>query len=413
MGVFDKFKKILFDEEIEEVNTGDELPERTPKKNFRSESGFIDHNAQKDEDVIKEVVYEPKADEARPASRTSKYGAEEYEKTEDIPRQISRYEDTKPYMEREEVVEEKIEKAIQHEREPIVEEPVHEIERKYDFGADFDTPVVEEHIPKKDTSFVQTDKYGLRRDYKAILRNETEVRHGELEHKDYAAIVRERPETTPGKKPFVVTPVISPVYGILDKNYTPDSVIEKNKDNSNLDAQKKRLYGDSELIVEKVVVKTTPAPVVEEKVEPTKEEEYMDSIQSIIEEEIPKKAVKTVEEAMDDTEEYTPVEPEVTYEEPEVETYEEPEVTYEEPEVMEKEVPIEEDPITPVVEEEPYYEEPEVEEEMDAPSVSIDTLIDNPIDDEDETPRQELDDTIETDLFNLIDSMYNKDEEGE
>ena len=32
---------------------------------------------------------------------------------------------------------------------------------------------------------------------------------------------------------------------------------------------------------------------------------------------------------------------------------------------------------------------------------------------EDEAPRQELDDTIETDLFNLIDSMYNKDDEGE
>ena len=389
MGVFDKFKKILFDEEIEEVNTGDELPERTPKKNFRSESGFVDHNAQKDEDVIKEVKYEATPEEQKTTSRTSRYGAEEYEKKDDIPRQISRYEDTKPYMEKEDV-EARIEDAIQQQKEEV-EEPVVE-EHNYDFGADFDTPKVEEHPTRKE-SFVQTDKYGLRRDYKAILRNETEVRHGELEHKDYAAIVRERPETTPGKKPFVVTPVISPVYGILDKNYTPDSVIEKNKENSNIDAQKKRLYGEpTEITVEKVTVKT--APVVEE--EPTKEEEYLDGIQNIIEEEIPKRATKTLEEAMEDTEEYTPVEPEVTYEEPV------------------EDIPIEEDPITPV-EEEPYYEEPEeeVEEEIEAPSVSIDTLIDNPMDDEDEAPRQELDDTIETDLFNLIDSMYNKDEEGE
>jgi len=389
MGVFDKFKKILFDEEIEEVNTGDELPERTPKKNFRSESGFVDHNAQKDEDVIKEVKYEATPEEQKPTSRTSRYGAEEYEKKDDIPRQISRYEDTKPYMEKEKV-EARIEDAIQQQKEKV-EEPVVE-EHNYDFGADFDTPKVEEHPTRKE-SFVQTDKYGLRRDYKAILRNETEVRHGELEHKDYAAIVRERPETTPGKKPFVVTPVISPVYGILDKNYTPDSVIEKNKENSNIDAQKKRLYGEpKEITVEKVTVKTAPAV----KEEPTKEEEYLDGIQNIIEEEIPKRATKTLEEAMEDTEEYTPVEPEVKYEEPV------------------EDIPIEDDPITPV-EEEPYYEEPEeeVEEEIEAPSVSIDTLIDNPMDDEDEAPRQELDDTIETDLFNLIDSMYNKDEEGE
>ena len=390
MGVFDKFKKILFDEEIEEVPTGEELPERTPKKNFRSESGFVDHNGQKDEDVIKEVKYEPKTEEERPVSRTSRYGTEEYEKKEDIPRQISRYEDTKPYMEKEDV-ESKIEAAIQHEREiPVEVEEPREVEHKYDFGADFDTPKMEEHIAKKDPAFVQTDKYGLRRDYKAILRNESEVRHGELEHKDYAAIVRDKTETTPGKKPFVVTPVISPVYGILDKNYTPDSVIEKNKDNSNLDAQKKRLYGNTETIIEEVVVK---------KEEPKKEDEYLDSIQNIIEEEIPKRAVKTVEEEMEDTEEYNTVEPEITYDE--------------EPEVVEEDVPIEEDPITPPVEEEPYYEEPEEEDEMEAPSVSIDTLIDNPMDEENEAPRQELDDTIETDLFNLIDSMYNKDDEGE
>ena len=393
MGVFDKFKKILFDEEIEEVPTGEELPERTPKKNFRSESGFIDHNAQKDEDVIKEVKYEPKTEEERPVSRTARYGTEEYEKKEDIPRQISRYEDTKPYIEKENV-ESKIEAAIQHEREIPVSVEERKVEHKYDFGSDFDTPKMEEHIVKKEQPFVQTDKYGLRRDYKAILRNESEVRHGELEHKDYAAIVRDKTEATPGKKPFVVTPVISPVYGILDKNYTPDSVIEKNKDNSNLDAQKKRLYGNQETIIEEVVIKKEEP----KKEEPKKEDEYFDSIQNIIEEEIPKRAVKTVEEEMEDTEEFNTVEPEIKYEEPEV---------------VEEDIPIEEDPITPPVEEKPYYEEPEVEEELEAPSVSIDTLIDNPMDEEDEAPRQELDDTIETDLFNLIDSMYNKDDEGE
>ena len=65
---------------------------------------------------------------------------------------------------------------------------------------------------------------------------------------------------------------------------------------------------------------------------------------------------------VDDTAEYEAVAPSIEYEEPEVE----------EP-----------------VEEERIYEEPEeVEEEMEAPSVSIDTLIDNPMEDEEEAPRQ-------------------------
>ena len=390
MGVFDKFKKILFDEEIEEVPAGEEeLPERTPKKNFRSEtSGFVDHNGQKDEDVIKEVVYSPKGDEPEvKTSRSTRYGSEEYEKKEDIPRQISRYEEPKKE------VEEEIEREIERHREeieevkPTIEEHV-DVDRKYDFGSDFDKPVEEVHKREEKTdSFVQTDKYGLRRDYKAILRHDTEVRHGELEHKDYAAIVREKQEVVPGKKPFVVTPVISPVYGILDKNYTPDSVIERNKDNSDLGAQKKRLYGKEEK-EPKVEIKAEEVKVVIE--EKPKEEEYIDSIQNIIDEDLPKKA--SVEDMVEDTAEYTAVEPSIEYEEPVVE-----------------ETPIEEEPI-----QEDYYEEPEeVEEDIEAPSVSIDTLIDNPMEDEEEAPRQELDDTIETDLFNLIDSMYSKEDEGE
>jgi len=405
MGVFDKFKKILFDEEIEEVPTGEEeLPERTPKKNFRSESGFVDHNGQKEEDVIKEVVYSPNSDEPElSSSRSTKYGSEEYEKKEDIPRQISRYEEPSKDVASE--IEHEIEKHHDS-MEDVRPHAVEEHERRYDFGSDFDKPEVHEDVRKKEEkedSFVQTDKYGLRRDYKAILRQEKEVRHGELEHKDYAAIVKETVEQVPGKKPFVVTPVISPVYGILDKNYTPESVIERNKDNSNLEAQKKRLYGATEeeipVVREKKVVEKKeevkkeeePKTIIEEK---PKEEEYIESIKNIIDEDIPKN--KSVEDMVEDTAEYTPVEPTIEYEEPE-----------------EIESPKEEIPEV----EEDYYEEPEEieedSEEMEAPSVSIDTLIDNPMEDEEEAPRQELDDTIETDLFNLIDSMYSKEDEGE
>ncbi len=52
----------------------------------------------------------------------------------------------------------------------------------------------------------------------------------------------------PGKKPFVPSPVISPVYGILDKNYSKEDIVDKRTDRraktvDNLDRVRTKAFG--------------------------------------------------------------------------------------------------------------------------------------------------------------------------
>lgn len=52
----------------------------------------------------------------------------------------------------------------------------------------------------------------------------------------------------PGRKPFVPSPVISPVYGILDKNYSKEDIVDKRtdrraKDVDNLDRVRTKAFG--------------------------------------------------------------------------------------------------------------------------------------------------------------------------
>ena len=59
----------------------------------------------------------------------------------------------------------------------------------------------------------------------------------------------------PGKKPFVPSPVISPVYGILDKNYSKEDIIDKRterkpKDMDNLDRVRTKAFGNNKTIEE-------------------------------------------------------------------------------------------------------------------------------------------------------------------
>lgn len=44
---------------------------------------------------------------------------------------------------------------------------------------------------------------------------------------DYSKFLKEEPRKKEPSKPFKPTPIISPVYGILDQNYTKDDVIVK------------------------------------------------------------------------------------------------------------------------------------------------------------------------------------------
>ena len=84
----------------------------------------------------------------------------------------------------------------------------------------------------------------------------------------------------PGRKPFVPSPVISPVYGILDKNYSKEDIVDrrterKPKDMDNLDRVRTKAFGDNnkeekkdikveEVKEEKIEIKERIVPTIDE-----------------------------------------------------------------------------------------------------------------------------------------------------
>ena len=194
----------------------------------------------------------------------------------------------------------------------------------------------------------------------------------------YHNISREEPRKPEEKKKFKPSPVISPVYGVLDKNYTVDDVV---------DADKTKEFSLDKKIVDFDSVRNRAYKDLDEELEKTMntevfynldDEETDDSKESVIitYDDVEEEPVPTVAEEV----EFKTVEiPEVkvsSIEEPEVEPEEEdddlaPDVKIEVPKRTRRSR-------TPKVEE--YAETPEEKEEKE-------------------------------DLFNLIDNMYNEDDE--
>jgi len=156
--------------------------------------------------------------------------------------------------------------------------------------------------------------------------------------RDFSRLLREEPRRD-ASKPFKPTPIISPVYGILDQNYSKDDIIIKTDigvKGPDLDAVRKKAYG----------------------LEPKKEE--------------PKKAPPKVEIADEPP--------------PEAEGEEDPLKTLDEI-LMEEE-----------------------KAQAEAEKTKKDLKIENT---EEIKIKPNIDNTLETDLFNLIDSMYEEKEERE
>ena len=196
----------------------------------------------------------------------------------------------------------------------------------------------------------------------------------------YHNISREEPKREE-KKHFKPSPVISPVYGILDKNYTVDDVVE---------ADKTKEFSFDKKIVDFDSVRNRAYKDLDEELERTMNTGILTN-----EPEEPKFEVPEVEE------------PTVEIEEPSVIiTYDELE---EEPIPVEAEaVEFKEAEVTPVIEPEvePKVEiEPEEDEDI-APDVKIEPKRSR-------RSKKEVtpDEKEKEDLFNLIDNMYNEDEE--
>lgn len=382
MGVFDKLKKVLFDEEeIEVPISSDELPERQPKKVEEpkvNNTHVIDHSSD-EEDTIKEV----KVPEDNPNDNRIKFPIDDFEDIDNIPSRSSvhdTFEERRLYTPEEPSVDIREERVKEYHRNiSPISDRTHEIKEKMD---------KESTLDRKKTV-------------------------NPPEPKDYKKIIEDNDDN--GKKPFKVSPVISPVFGILDKNYTPEEVTEKreiiNKINTGV---KPRTFGPVSYNDEPL-----PAPHKYKVGAPTtlKEDlvELNSTVTEIISDTVTPSSVKDDDsidmpayapgyEEDDDpvlvTENYNEITSGIEDEylgnnniEDAFETTSEYDKITENDNNSIKQVEQENDDT--IKEDIPTYEVKETKEE-------------NPADDDNEN----LEDTIETDLFHLIDSMYqSKDDE--
>ncbi|MCX4365611.1 MAG: hypothetical protein OSJ70_07555 [Bacilli bacterium] len=451
MGVVDKLKKILFDEEDVEIPvSSDELPERELR-------------------IVADKL------EKKVASRSSKREVEPTRGFKDY--HIDEEEDT--------IVELKVPKDEEEEVKP----PIQEKRIKFPID-DFDDDDEEEYIPTRSTRDEEHKSVSSRNEIsrsenarseasripKYISDMANEQKKEPREEKDYRKIIHDLDDEN--KKPFEVTPIISPVFGVLNKNYKQEELAEKKalitQTNS---GAKPRLYGPvsyndaplpkppvfeakktglkdelvelnstiSDLIsdnneVDEKDIEIPAKAIVDEDltenidipklVEPEDEDliietENYDEIPSSIE--TISKGHTSIEDAFEPTSEFDSitdydreVEKRSIEEEISEEEYEEDEpINYEEDFVVSHKIEEDEDV------EEDTQEKIEPKKEVankKSRSSKPKKVVEEDDSDDDEKVYEEyekdsddehLDDTIETDLFNLIDSMYKDDEDEE
>ncbi len=240
-----------------------------------------------------------------------------------------------------------------------------------------------------------------------------------------------------GKKPFTPSPVISPVYGILDKNYTKDSIVDKkggmkrekiDKPLRTVGEQEDLLRAKEELTVE--VLKAEAAleqKPVEVDIDSVRRKAYgeLEELEKTLSDlEIPELKVQEVEvitEDFIDDNEIEEIKEEVVVEEVMVE--DQLDEKFEVPDVLEEEKELDK-VVEEVIETKAPEKKPQMLDELEKTSTlqilddiekelnSIKPMsksnIDEDLDDEDLMTNS---DTLENDLFNLIDSMYEEGEE--
>jgi hypothetical protein len=387
MGLFDTVKKILFDED--EID--DSLPVRNDKKEDKDkhdDGGIIFHN--NEEDTITEV----KVPEEKPTSLVFPVRVDDTDE-HDLRALQERLEEDE--MNRTQNIE-KVQENLTRSKSDLVNE-YNETRR----------------LQRETDSFRREEPV---RRVEPQRRVETPIRHDEP--------VRKEVTFEEKKVPYKVPPVISPVFGVLDKNYDPDNYEETrhkitmtNAGNTS-DASERQFgpvsYNDQGIPLPKyhkettiIITNNNPSKELHEELkreaEAKKEAEQIEEsiINSIINDE-----VKT-DKILDDTREHS-LEETVEVPKKEVEQeIEEPTVEFQEPIEDDNDAVIEGSPYDDMLDE---VESPE-------PSVDINELINSSNEEEANVPIDEptdtdenvnLDDTIETDLYNLIDSMYSDED---
>lgn len=384
MGFMSKIKGILFDEdEIEVQVDSDELPGMPPKEvkhlDRKVSSGIIEHHRveEEEEDTIKEIKI-PSYDEQediRLVKDTSKAALlDDDEMDRDFP--------------------------VEHKEKE--ESPTRTL---YDFD-------VNKRYGSRSNGYEENNYYKSVEEVRKEYNIGTPVKKHTEEIKDYRKMLNNDAEST--KKPFTVTPVISPVYGILDKNYKAEDIEEKreliSKTNSGV---KPRMFGP-------VSYNDEPLPMTKKSESPLKKDlvELNTTINELINDSVTSEDVqKAVSEKVDyykeeEIEKDIPLSVEVPDDDEIIKTdnYDDYDATSIENEYIGNNNI--EDAFDSTDEYKRINEVDDLKEPLDntEPSIDIEQLIDKKDDDDDD---QDLNNTIETDLFNLIDSMYKSDDKEE
>ena len=128
----------------------------------------------------------------------------------------------------------------------------------------------------------------------------------EIEVEEEKPIIKEPIKKLEQKKEFKVSPVISPVYGILEKNYkkeevkTRDGLLEKEEKLFDLDSVRKRAFGETITREEKYSYKTDDEEIEiskKEKIEDKEDNKELDLFEEKKVEELDEK-MKTIDELL-------------------------------------------------------------------------------------------------------------------
>ena len=289
----------------------------------------------------------------------------DYEETKPVEKKKFNPFKKEPKFEEEPKVVEEVKDVKQEANNDLSERELFRAERTFNFPMDMGDDIFdkeEKEEVKEETPYVRKEP----------------VKETTYTRSIYHNISREEPKRPEEKKKFKPTPVISPVYGVLDKNYTVDDVV---------DADKTKEFSLDKKIVDFDSVRNRAYKDLDEELEKTMNTEVFYNLD---------------EEENDDSKESVII----TYDEAE----EPAPVVAEEVEFKDVEIP--EVKVSSIEE-----TEDESEEDDDlAPDVKIEVpkrtrrsrTVASAIEETEKKDKEEKED-----LFNLIDNMYNEDDEEE
>ncbi len=274
MGIFDKLKNALFEEEYVEVEEKPKVTKQAPKKS-------------KPRETVREEIKDKYRDEKPIAKKVV------------LPEKKESYVD--------ELEEEVLQEEDFNVEEPVVEEEVTPSRRQFRMMDDNDFTMEEQprryqhEVEPQIVKVIEKEVIPASRPYQNDKEN---LYHGRIPNQPYGSI--ESPKTTVGdyrtyetrieeKTHFKPSPIISPIYGILDKNYKKDDVVAKREVKFTSSFAKEKLNVDE--IREKAFGAANDEPVEEPKktsVKPTFEVETTSNLLVDLSSDDSKPAVKDV-----------------------------------------------------------------------------------------------------------------------